>query len=172
MRFTGTCWRAHDPRWSFKPISGDGAAVRGARFNPKGVPALYLSLDPMTVLKEMGHGFSYRLEPLVLCSYDVDCEDIVDLRTPEGRDEAKTTLADMGCAWMSATTSGRRPASWDIHKALTAKGAAGILAPSFAHRATDRDVNLVLWRWGADAPHKVEVFDPSGRLPKDQLSWR
>jgi RES domain-containing protein len=30
----------------------------------------------------------------------------------------------------------------------------------------------VLWDWGPDLPHKVTVFDPSGRLPKDQLSWR
>ncbi|TJV36829.1 MAG: hypothetical protein E5Y18_13750, partial [Mesorhizobium sp.] len=42
MRFVGTCYRAHDPRWAFKPTSGDGASSRGARFNPKGVPALYL----------------------------------------------------------------------------------------------------------------------------------
>ncbi len=30
LRFTGTCYRAHDPRWAFKPASGDGAAIKGA----------------------------------------------------------------------------------------------------------------------------------------------
>jgi len=37
--FAGSrCYRAHDPRWSFKPLSGDGGAIRGARFNPKSMP--------------------------------------------------------------------------------------------------------------------------------------
>jgi RES domain-containing protein len=33
------------------------------------------------------------------------------------------------------------------------------------------DINLVLWRWSLALPHKVAVFDPGGRLPKNQLSW-
>ncbi|TIU28930.1 MAG: hypothetical protein E5W38_22550, partial [Mesorhizobium sp.] len=70
MRFVGTCYRAHDPRWSFKPISGDGAAVRGARFNAKGVPTLYLALSVMTAVKEANQGLAYRIDPCVLCSYD------------------------------------------------------------------------------------------------------
>lgn len=171
MRFTGTCYRAHDPRWLFKPISGDGAAAHGGRFNPKGVPALYLSLDPITVLKEMGHGFARRLEPLVLCSYDVDCADIVDLRSEDGRQEADTGFAIMGSAWMSDITAGKRPLSWSIHDRLVAQRKAGILTPSFARGAVASDTNLVLWRWGPKPPHRVEVFDPSGRLPKNQLSW-
>jgi RES domain-containing protein len=36
-------------------------------------------------------------------------------------------------------------------------------------RASDH--NMVLWDWGATLPHKVLVFDPSGKLPKNQLSW-
>lgn len=145
--------------------------MHGGRFNPKGVPALYLSLDPMTVLKEMGHGFARRLEPCVLCSYDVDCDDIVDLQTDAGRDAAGTTLSEMGCAWMTFTTSGKRPPSWDIHRRLLAQRKAGVLTQSFARGAVASDVNLVLWRWGKDLPHRVDVHDPSGRLPKNQLSW-
>jgi RES domain-containing protein len=30
---------------------------------------------------------------------------------------------------------------------------------------------VVLWTWGPDLPHNVNVFDPTGRLPKNQLSW-
>ena len=81
MRFVGTCYRAHDPRWSFRPISGEGAAIRGARFNPKDVPTLYLALGIMTAVKEANQGFAHRIDPCVLCSYDVDCADIVDLTT-------------------------------------------------------------------------------------------
>lgn len=52
LRFAGTCYRAHDPRGAFKPTSGEGAAIRGARFNPKGLPAHYLALSIMTAVKE------------------------------------------------------------------------------------------------------------------------
>jgi RES domain-containing protein len=39
------------------------------------------------------------------------------------------------------------------------------------HSDLPDDRNLVLWRWGPDLPHKVTVYDPTGKLPKNQLSW-
>ncbi len=172
MRFVGTAYRAHDPRWSFRPISGAGAAIRGARFNPRGVPALYLGLSIMTAIKEANQGFAHRIDPCVLCSYDIDCDDIADLSTPEGRRAAGVMLDDLACPWALALAEGRRPASWDIHDRLAARGIAGIVVPSFAPGADESDRNLVLWDWGPELPHRVTVFDPSGRLPKDQLSWQ
>ncbi len=172
MRFVGICYRAHDPRWSFQPVSGDGAAVRGARFNPKGVPALYLATSIMTAVKEANQGLAHRIDPCVLCSYEVDCADIADLTTEAGRLEYEVGLAEMQCAWAMALANGRRPASWAVHDRLRARDLAGILVPSFAPGANAEDRNLVLWEWGPDLPHKISVFDPSGRLPKDQLSWR
>jgi RES domain-containing protein len=38
--FPRDAYRAHDPRWSFTSLSGDGAALYGGRYNRKGVPAL------------------------------------------------------------------------------------------------------------------------------------
>jgi RES domain-containing protein len=67
--------------------------------------------------------------------------------------------------------SGAIPPSWKIAKKLRAEGNAGILVPSFAIGASADDHNLVLWDWGRDLPHQVTAFDPSGRLPKNQLSW-
>lgn len=172
MRFQATCYRAHDPRWSFAPLSGQGAAIRGARFNPKGMPALYLALTIMTAVKEINQGFAHKIDPCVLCSYDVDCEDVVDLRNEEGRQADGVSFADMACAWFSDISQGREPPSWRIARSLVDAGKAGVLVPSFAPGATPADQNLVLWKWGKSLPHKVSVFDPSGRLPKDQLSWK
>ncbi|QGM47205.1 RES family NAD+ phosphorylase [Methylocystis heyeri] len=172
MRFRATCYRAHDPRWSFQPLSGAGAAMRGARFNPKGAPALYLALTIMTAVKEINQGFAHKIEPCVLCSYDVDCEDVLDLRSEEDRKAASASLEDMACAWFSDISQGREPPSWRIARQSMKAGAAGILVPSFAPGARADDQNLVLWKWGPALPHKVSVFDPSGRLPKDQLSWK
>jgi len=171
LRFQGLAYRAHDPRWSFKPLSGGGAAVHGGRFNPKGTPALYLSLDPMTAIKEAAQGFAHKFEPCVLCTYEVDCEDVVDLRSENDRRAASVGEDEMACAWFAEAAAGREPASQGLARRLIAGGAAGLLAPSFVRGATQIDANLVLWRWSASPPHKVTLFDPGGRLPKNQLSW-
>jgi RES domain-containing protein len=171
VRFRGTCYRAHDPRWSFKPLSGAGAAIHGGRFNPKGLDTLYLGLTILTAVKEANQGFAFKIQPCVLCSYDVDCEDIADLRTESGRARHGVHLDDMACAWFSFVADGTGPPSWLIARQLITAGMAGALVPSFAPGATDIDQNLVLWRWGEGPPHSIRVFDPSGRLPRDQLSW-
>jgi hypothetical protein len=62
--------------------------------------------------------------------------------------------------------SGREPASW---RTRLRKTAAGILVPSFVNRARADMHNLVLWKWGPNLPHRVTAYDPSGRLPKNQL---
>jgi RES domain-containing protein len=165
------CYRAHDPQWAWTPLSGEGAAAKGGRFNPVGTPALYLALTIEGMFLEMGHGFARRFEPLTICSYDVDVDDLIDLRTEADRAAVAIGMADMSCAWAYDLTAGRRPASWTIADRLIAAGAAGILTPSFATGARIDMTNLVLWRWGADLPYRVEVHDPSGRLPKNQLSW-
>jgi RES domain-containing protein len=172
LRFQATCYRAHDPRCSFAPLSGVGAAKRGARFNPKGVPALYLALTILTAVKEINQGLARKIEPCVLCSYEVDCEDIVDLRTKEDCKAAGVAFADMARAWFLDIAQSREPASWRLTKNFIEAGGSGILVPSFAPGATQADQNLVLWKWSKSRPHKVSVHDPSGCLPKDQLSWK
>jgi RES domain-containing protein len=171
LRFAGRCYRAHNPLWAHKPLSGDGAAVRGARFNPKGVPALYLGLTLEAAIAEASQGFGYKIEPLTICMYEVDCEDIIDLRDEAGRAAADLALADMACPWALDLSEGRQPASWRVAKTLIQGGAAGVLVPSFARNARPDAANLVLWNWSGQPPHKVTVHDPNARLPKDQSSW-
>jgi RES domain-containing protein len=165
LRFAGVCYRAIDPRWQMLPASGDGAAIRGARFNPKGVPTLYLSTSANGAITEATQGFAHKFHPLTLCSFDVDCADIIDLSTEAARAEAGVALGDMACAWMNDISEGRKPSSWSVH-ARFSKSAAGVLAPSFAHGAAAGNTNLALWRWGAELPRRVEVFDPEERLRK------
>jgi RES domain-containing protein len=171
LRFRATCYRAHDPRWSYKPISGEGAAIHGGRFNPKGMRALYLSLTIEGAVREANQGFAFKIDPCVLCSYEVDCDDIADLRTQTGQAHHGIAVADMSCAWFALAGKGEDPPSWGIARRLIAEGVAGILVASFAAGAAPADQNLVLWNWAARRPHKVRVYDPSGRLPKNQLSW-
>jgi RES domain-containing protein len=171
LRWQGTCYRAHDPRWAWAPLSGEGAAAKGGRFNPIGVPALYLALSIEGIFLEMGHGFAHRFDPLTVCSYAVDVDDLVDVRMEADRASAGIAFADMSCSWAYDLANGRKPASWGVAEKLMKAGASGILVPSFAIGAKADMANLVLWRWSSDPPHKVEVYDPDSRLPIDQSSW-
>jgi RES domain-containing protein len=171
VRFQGAAYRAHDPRWSFKPLSGYGAALYGGRYNRKGKPALYLALDAITAVREITQGLARKFDPCVLCSYDVDCEPLADLRTDASRARHHVKLSDMRCAWFLEAAANGEPASWKIADRLIAESYAGLLTSSFAPGATRDAHNLVLWRWGAELLTRVAVYDPSGKLPKDQLSW-
>jgi RES domain-containing protein len=153
-------------------MSGEGAAIRGGRFNRRGEPTLYLSLDIATAVGECTQGFSQRLPPLTICEYDVDCDDIADLRTDAGRDALDVGWSELDCAWLDYLLGGRDAPSWLAVDRLKGQGHSGMLVPSFFPRAGEDNVNLVLWRWGPDLPHSVKVYDPDGRLPKDQSSWR
>ena len=71
---------------------------------------------------------------------------------------------------MTFQLAGKQAPLWLAVDRLKAAGHSGTLVPSFVPGATDTNTNLVLWRWGPDLPHKVDVYDPSGRLPQNQLS--
>ena len=170
MRYQGPAYRAIHPMWSYRPTSGEGAAIHGGRFNPEGVPALYLGTSLEVAFLEATQGFAYKFKPLTMCSYDVDCTDLVDLTSDEARQEAGVSLSDMACAWALDLSENRRPSAWTIYDRLHAN-AAGIRVPSFAVGTSATMSNLVLWDWGEAPPHKVTVFDPDHRLPHDQASW-
>jgi len=172
LRFQGRGFRGHDPKWSFAPLSGDGAAKRGGRFNRAGEPTLYLALDIVTAVNECMQGLGQRLQPLLICEYDVDCEPVADLGTESSRTELGVAFADLACGWLTHMRSGREPPSWRVVDALKNQGFAGMIASSLAPGADSNDLNLILWRWGPDLPTQVTVHDPSRRLPNDQLSWR
>lgn len=125
----------------------------------------------MTSFGECTQGFTKRMQPLTMCEYDVDCAGIADLRHDADRDAFGVALGEIGCAWLSFQLAGRQALSWQVIDRLKASGHSGILVPSFVPGATEANVNLVLSRWGPDLPHKVNVYDPAGRLPRNQLSW-
>jgi RES domain-containing protein len=172
VRFEGLAYRAHNPRWSWAPTSGEGARLHGGRFNAKGTAALYLSLDTSTAIVEATQGFGSRFPPLTLVTYDVDCEDLIELTTEVELRRHHTSRAELACAWLALAAAGKPVPSWRLAQRLRAAGAAGVLVPSFALGADATARNLVLLRWGDAQPHAVRVFDPDRRLPRDARSWR
>lgn len=172
MIFRGPAFRAHNPRWSWQPLSGEGAALYGGRFNAKGQPALYLATDMATAMREVAHGFPTRLvDPLTIVSYEVDCADVVNLTSERVLRSKGITPGQLACGWMALQEDGKPVPSQIIAARLIADGVAGILVRSFAPGSTAENHNLVLWRWGNDLPHRVRVHDPDGRIPRDGSSW-
>lgn len=172
MIYRGPAFRAHNPRWSWLPTSGEGAALYGGRFNAKGVPALYLATDMTTAMREVAHGFPTRLvDPLTIVSYAVDCADIVDLTSMRVLRAKGITPDQLACGWLLLQEAGKPVPSQAIAHRLIAEGAAGILVRSFAPGSSAENINLVLWRWSEKPPHQVRMHDPGKRLPKDDSSW-
>lgn len=111
MRLTRIVWRAHHPRWSFAPTSGEGAACYGGQFDQIGVPALYTSLRLETAWLEAQQGLPFKAQPMTLCDYGVDCEDIADLTNSATRATLGIDLSDLGCAWEDLADQGTNPPS-------------------------------------------------------------
>ena len=164
MIFKGRAWRAHDPRWSFDPVSGKGAAICGGRFNEKGREALYLALSPITALAECTQGFAQRMLPLTLCEYDIDMADIIDLTDAATRQAEGVKEADMACAWLRHNREGKIAPSQKMARSLIKKGYNGAIVPSYVPGIEEGAKNLVLWNWGDRPLNSVKVFDPEGRL--------
>jgi len=109
---------------------------------------------------------------MTLVAYAVDCVDIADLTTPEGRAAHGAPLDALNAPWRTLAEGRGVPPTWALHRRLLATGCAGLIVPSFAARARSEDVNAVFWRWGPTPPHQVRVVDQFARLPRDQTSWR
>jgi RES domain-containing protein len=171
VRFQGVVYRAHDPRWAFSPLSGEGAARTGGRFNRPGRAALYTALSMPGMIKEAQQGFARKLDPLTIVSYDVDCEDVVDLTDHAELHRVRVEAAELAQAWRPLPGARRTVPTWIVADRLVKEGYAAAIVPSYAPGATTEDRNLVFWRWGPEPPHRITVYDPHGRLPKDQRSW-
>lgn len=172
MRYAGLGYRAHNPAWSFSPVSGEGVRRRGGRFNPKGVPALYLSLTAPTALAEYNQGFPRRPQPVTLAAYEIDCDDLLDLRDSDQRKVAGVTQSEMACAWELMLAMKQQPPTWCMTEHLLTTGYAGIIVPSYANNAPVGGQNIVFWKWADHPPHQVKLIDDDGRLPKNQDSWK
>jgi len=162
--YRGPLYRALNPVYARMPLSGRGAGLYGGRFNPKGTPALYSALDPVTALREANQVGS--LQPTILVSYQADILPVFDARETEklaAYGMTQEALADTG--WRLAMLEGRRVPTQDFARDLIVEGYAGLMVRSFAKGATDADLNLVLWKWNAEG-RSLEVIDEEGRLDR------
>lgn len=162
--YRGPLYRALNPVYARMPLSGRGAELYGGRFNPKGTPALYRALDPVTALREANQVGS--LQPTILVSYRVDIAPVFDTREAGQLSACGMTnemLADPG--WRLAMLDGQRVPTQDFARNLIAEGYAGLLVRSFAKGAMETNLNLVLWNWSNERC-SLELIDDEGRLDR------
>jgi len=160
-------YRVHDPKWSFAPVSGAGAARMGGRANRPGINALYLSLELETALAEYRH-LDTLMPPAVMISYEVGVEPVVDFRGGYTK-KWEPIWQDFYCDWRRMVFQEKtEPRSWVIGDLVLAAGAKGILYSS----AITSGTNLVLYNDALAGSDFVHVYDPDHALPRDQSSWR
>lgn len=147
MRFRGICYRALNPVWVGDPLSGEGARRHGGRYNARGVPALYTTLDPVTALREVSQ-IGQPLQPTILVSFRADLGPVFDATDPaqmaaQGVDPALLVADD----WRLFMARGQDAPSQNLARRLQDAGFAGMIAHSHARLAPPQARNLILWSW-------------------------
>lgn len=159
MHYKGLLYRALNPVWARAPLSGEGAARFGGRFNRVGRPALYTALAPDTAIREANR--AGLLQPTTLVCLRADVGPLLDGTDPAALADHGATaelLADAG--WQDAMLTGRPVPTQDLADRLIAAGFAGLIVPSYARGAPADARNLVLWDWDG----QVTLVDDEGRL--------
>jgi RES domain-containing protein len=129
-------------RHQFTPFSGEGARLYGGRWNPPGVPALYLATDHASAVAEFYQGLA---KPGTLAPYQIDARRIADLTDGKGWPADAAIEHSLSVDWKAMAAGGKaEPPTWLIVADLLAAGAEGALVPSVQNRG---GTNLVLWRW-------------------------
>ncbi len=159
----GLLYRALNPIYAREPLSGRGAQVYGGRFNPKGTPALYASLSPVTALREANQVGA--LQPTTLVAYEADVRPVFDTRDAEALAGFGMTPEDLAsAAWRDDMIATGESGTQAFARRLIVAGYAALLVPSFARGAAPTDLNLALWRWGDAAPTRLVLIDDENRL--------
>lgn len=164
-----TAYRMHTPRWATAPTSGAGAAACGGRVNRPGTLALYLALEPETAVREYQQ-LSPLMPPGTLVSYTIRLAPTVDFRAGYDSAHWAELWEEFHCDWRDLWFNRRvEPPSWVLADEALAAGAKGIL---FASKLAAGGTNLVVYNDMLMADDTMQVYDPTGALPKNQDSWR
>jgi len=161
-----TLWRAYVPRWSYLPLSGEGAVRFGGRWNPVGQPTIYAAREMSTAWAEYNQGFVQH--PALIAQLVLKSAALADL-TDMGVLEVLGIDPDIHTEqWRDVIDRSETPRAYQLRQRFIADGFDGVIYPSFM---SPGGTCVALWRWNsADAP-SLDIVDPDNRMPKTPASW-
>lgn len=159
-------WRAFVPRWAYRPLSGDGAARFGGRWNPTGARTIYAARELSTAWAEYNQGFVQH--PALIVQMTLEAARLADLTDPETLAALELDASIHDCEWRQSVDRGIEPETYRVRRRLMRNGYDGVVYPSFMSRG---GTCVALWRWNGSGRPRLEAIDPDHRLPTSPASW-
>ena len=141
-------------------LSGEGARLRGGRWNAPGLATLYGSTTDTTALEECKANDRYygveTKSPRLLVAIEAQLARVLDLTNPATRRAIEVTLTELRSEdWRKLLAGGKESFSQALGRAVVAVNGNGLLARS---AAVHRGINVVVFpSLGADS--HLEVID-------------
>ena len=155
-------------------MSGEGAGYYGGRWNPPGVKAVYLSLDPDTAIKESycqfaAFGFlNSTIRPRVIAGARLRLRQLLDLTDARARRRLGFRLDELtGEDWHAIQMAGEESWTQAIGRGCRWVGFEGLIAPSARLR---RGKNVVVFPDKLDASSTIDVMARED-LPPHPSDW-
>lgn len=155
-------------------LSGVGAGNYGGRWNPRGLPAIYVSLDPVTAVKEAYQEFSEAgfqaktIRPRVFAGLSIRLKQVLDLTDRQVRRALGFTLEDLITEdWAAIQDAGQESWTQAIGRGAARARFEGLLVPSARNR---HGANVVIFPQNLRSGSRVDAM-AGADLPPHPSEW-